>query len=167
MDTKVSLEWVVNTNGKIIHLRCVHSHFTFGSLYFSRRHTLSVARSAFLCKKSASLSILKWIQTCQPSSLNCHIDAFFIHVVQVLPDIRMIYWIAVSGVQMWNTPVWRCKPPMDVPDVNLCGYETINDIIWTATNQTSSWNLSLPLSLQHCVQMLYTIKYFSTQILFN
>lgn len=32
---------------------------TFGSRYFSLRHTRSVALSAFLCKKSASLSILK------------------------------------------------------------------------------------------------------------
>lgn len=32
---------------------------TFGRRYFSLRHTRSVALSAFLCKKSASLSILK------------------------------------------------------------------------------------------------------------
>lgn len=32
---------------------------TFGSLYFSRRQTLRVALSAFLCRKSASRSILK------------------------------------------------------------------------------------------------------------
>lgn len=31
---------------------------TFGSLYLSLRHTLRFALSAFLCKKSASLSIL-------------------------------------------------------------------------------------------------------------
>lgn len=34
---------------------------TLGSLYFSRRQTLRVALSAFLCKKSASRSIL-WIR---------------------------------------------------------------------------------------------------------
>lgn len=64
IDAVVNLEWVLNTNVKIIlkYLKTsafVFSRFTFGSLYFSRRHTLSVARSAFLCKKSASLSILK------------------------------------------------------------------------------------------------------------
>lgn len=43
----------------------------------------------------------------------------------------------------------------------------LNVIIWTVTNQTSSWNLSLSESFKCCLQMLYTIKYLQHPDYFN
>lgn len=89
------------------------------------------------------------------------VQTFIIHVhqLQVVDSSFLISWwftALVSAVQMWNTPGWRCKPHMDLPDVDLCcDGKKLNDVIWTATETTSSWNLSLPF-----LNAAYTIKYF-------
>lgn len=110
---------------------CVHSLFTFGSLYFSRRHTLSVARSAFLCKKSASLSILKEKKTCP-----------------LLPgsDASWVMLERLSAIMSYRClpPSWYCDLLAVVHTWMLifdAAVWQLNDIIWTVTNQTSSCTL--------------------------
>lgn len=73
----------------------------------------------------------------------------------------MIYWITVSAVRMWNTPVWRRKPHMDLPEFECCCYRMIK---WRHLdcNQPEQQlkSLSLSASFKCCLQMLYIIKYF-------
>lgn len=85
---------------------CVHSLFTFGSLYFSRRHTLSVARSAFLCKKSASLSILKEKKTC-PLLLGSDASWVMLERLSAINELQVL----TSFLILWFT---GCSPHLDV-----------------------------------------------------
>lgn len=91
---------------------CVHRLFTFGSLYFSRRHTLSVARSAFLCKKSASLSILKEKKTC-PLLLGSDASWVMLERLSAINELQVF----TSFLILWFT---GCSPHLDVGFWRCC-----------------------------------------------
>lgn len=86
-------------------------------------------------------------------------------------------WFRVFQISWWFTELlsvpWRCGTHLyeDANHPRIClmliyvAMGQLNDVIWTVTNQNSSWkfsplSLSLSASFKCCLQMLYTIKYF-------
>lgn len=104
--------------------------FTFGSRYLSLRQTLSVALSAFLCKKSASLSILKQTQT----SISGGVTSSFL----------ILFYLIVLDTTSSNSDLrWKINHILSLFILNLhwVGSEGKIHVIHMNRNISRTWNL--------------------------